>query len=51
MEAVRERLPRARLVFDRFHVVQHLNRAVDDVRRECWHQLTGEQRSAFKKTR
>jgi transposase len=51
VEAVRERLPRARLVFDRFHVVQHLNRAVDEVRRECWHQLSGEQRSVFKKTR
>jgi transposase len=49
--AVREQLPKARLVFDRFHVVQHLNRAVDDVRRACWHELTGEEKSAFKRTR
>jgi len=51
VDAIREKLPQAFIVFDRFHVVQHLNRAVDEVRRECWRQLTGEERSAFKKTR
>ena len=51
IEAVRSNLPWATLVFDRFHVVQHLNRAVDDVRRLTWRQLRGEERSAFKKTR
>jgi transposase len=51
LAAIREKLPRALVVFDRFHVVQHLNRAVDEVRRESWRQLTGEERSAFKKTR
>jgi transposase len=51
LAAVREKLPRAIVVFDRFHVVQHLNRAVDDVRRETWRMLTGEERSAFKRTR
>lgn len=50
-DAVRINLPWATLVFDRFHVVQHLNRAVDEVRRQTWRQLTGEERSAFKKTR
>lgn len=50
-DAIREGLPQATIVFDRFHVVQHLNRAVDDVRRETWRQLRGEERSAFKKTR
>lgn len=49
--AMREKLPRAFLVFDRFHVVQHLNRAVDEVRRQCWRRLTGEAKRAFKKTR
>jgi hypothetical protein len=34
MEAVRTNLPWATLVFDRFHAVQHLNRAVDEVRRQ-----------------
>ncbi len=51
IEAVRAHLPLAILVFDRFHVVQHLNRAVDEVRRQAWRQLRGEDRVAFKKTR
>jgi transposase len=51
MEAVRTNLPWATLVFDRFHVVQHLNRALDEVRRQTWRQLRGEERIAFKKTR
>jgi transposase len=51
IDAVRQHLPQAIVVFDRFHVVQHLNRAVDDVRRETWRQLRGPDRSAFKKTR
>lgn len=49
--AVRENLPQAQLVFDRFHIVQHLNRAVDQVRRETWRRLSGEEKSAFKRTR
>ena len=49
--AVRERLPKTCLVFDRFHVVQHLNRAVDDVRRETWRKLQGDEKAAFKQTR
>ncbi len=51
LEAVRQKLPRATVVFDRFHIVQHLNRAVDDVRRDCWRRLGGEEKRAFKKTR
>lgn len=51
LAAMREKLPKAFIVFDRFHVVQHLNRAVDEVRRECWRRLTGEEKSAFKQTR
>jgi transposase len=49
--AVQERLPKARLVFDRSHVVQHLNRAVDEVRRETRRQLQGDEKAAFKQTR
>jgi len=49
--AVRERLPKACLVFDRFHVVQHLNRAVDDVRRATWRKLQDDEKAAFKQTR
>jgi transposase len=51
VEAVRAHLPQATLVFDRFHIVQHLNRAVDTVRRQAWRQLTGADRPAFKRTR
>ena len=51
IEAVKTKLPWAIMVFDRFHVVQHLNRAVDEVRRQTWRQLRGEERIAFKKTR
>jgi transposase len=51
LDAVRKHLCRAIVVFDRFHVVQHLNRAIDDVRRQTWRQLRGEERAAFKKTR
>lgn len=49
--AVEEHLPQAVVVFDRFHVVQHLNRAVDDVRREAWRKLPEEEKSEFKRTR
>jgi len=51
VEAVHTHLPHAQLVFDRFHIVQHLNRAVDTVRRQAWRQLTGAERPSFKRTR
>lgn len=51
LSAVREHLSQADVVFDRFHVVQHLNFAVDQVRRECWRQLRGDEKTAFKRTR
>ena len=34
VNAVRARAPQALIVFDKFHIVRHLGRAVDDVRRE-----------------
>jgi transposase len=51
IDAVRKNLPQATLAFDRFHVVQHLNQAVDEVRRQTWRQMTGEEKTAFKRTR
>ena len=30
---VREHAPNAQILFDRFHIVKHLNEAVDEVRR------------------
>ena len=51
LSAIREQLPDARVVFDRFHVVQHLNRAVDEVRRQTWRRLPESEKQAFKQTR
>jgi transposase len=39
IKAVRERLPLAQIVFDRFHVQQLVNAAVDETRREEWQRL------------
>jgi transposase len=50
-KAVREKLPNAQILFDRFHVVQHLNQAVDEVRRSEMRRLNRRERVAFKKTR
>lgn len=49
--AVREMAKKAVIVFDRFHLVRHLNDAVDEVRREMVRNLKGPQAQAIKKTR
>ena len=49
--AVRRHVPTATVVFDRFHLSQHLGRAVDDVRRQTWRQMAGRERAEFKRTR
>lgn len=51
IDAVRLHLPQATLVFDRFHITQHLNRAVDEVRRQTWRQMAGREKVEFKRTR
>lgn len=51
LDAIRLHLPKAQVVFDRFHIVQHLNRAVDEVRRQTWRALSGRAKTAFKRTR
>ena len=48
---VREHAPNARILFDRFHIVKHLNEAVDATRRELWRQLTTKERVPLKGTR
>jgi transposase len=48
---VRKHATRAQILFDRFHIVKHLNEALDAVRRELWRQLTAKQRTTFKGTR
>lgn len=51
VESIKEHLPEARIVFDRFHMVRHLNAAVDEVRRITWRRLSGPDRTRFKRTR
>jgi transposase len=51
LKSIREHLPKATIVFDRFHIVQHLNRALDEVRRKEVRKLTGKEKVDLKKTR
>jgi transposase len=48
---VRDHAIHAQILFDRFHIVKHLNEAVDAARRELWRQLTAKERVTFKGTR
>lgn len=48
LSVVRQRAPQATVCFDRFHVVQHLNRAVDEVRRSMVRRLAGPQKALVK---
>jgi len=48
---VRDHAVHAQILFDRFHIVKHLNEAVDAARRELWRQLTSKERVSFKGTR
>ena len=50
-KALREALPEAQMVFDKFHIAQLAQKALDEVRRELVRKLPPEQRSALKKTR
>jgi transposase len=45
--AVGHHAPQAQVLFDRFHLVQHLNRAVDEVRRQEWRRLSARERTRF----
>jgi len=48
---VKDHAPQAQLLFDRFHIVKHLNEAVDAVRRELWRRVTAKEKVAVKGTR
>jgi transposase len=48
---VRDHARNAQILFDRFHIVKHLNAAVDAARRELWRRLTAKERTSFKGTR
>ena len=41
-------VPRARNIFDKFHIISHLGEALDEVRRSEYRRLTGKSRSFIK---
>jgi transposase len=47
-DTVKAHCPNATLIIDRFHVVTKLSEAVDEVRKEEWRQLDGEQKKVVK---
>jgi transposase len=51
LQAVQVHAPNPQVLFDRFHLVQHLNRAVDEVRRSEMRRLSGQEKTSFKRTR
>ena len=50
-DVVKTRLPNALLVFDKFHIIRHLIKAVDTVRKEEARELKAEDPDILKKTR
>jgi transposase len=48
---VREHAPQAQILFDRFHIVKHLQEAVEEVRRSEMRRLVGREKATFKSTR
>ena len=51
IKAVSERLPKAQIVFDHFHVVKLFNEKLSDLRRELYHQATDQQKAVLKGSR
>jgi len=50
-EVIKQHLPKARVVVDRFHVQKHLNDALSGVRRKIQNGLSAEQKEAIKGSR
>src|ERR1039457_3269746 len=48
---VKEHAPQAQILFDRFHIVKHLNEAVEEVRRSEMRRLSQKEKVAFKRSR
>lgn len=48
---VREHAPNAQILFDRFHIVKHLNEALEEVRRSEMRRLSAEHKTPFKRSR
>jgi transposase len=47
-KSVRKNVPNARIVYDKFHIMRHLNDALDEVRRREYRRLSGKDRSYIK---
>ncbi len=45
---LKNNIPGARVVYDKFHIMRHLNDALDKVRRHEYHRLKGRDRSFIK---
>jgi transposase len=48
LQSLREHLPRAAIVFDKFHVMKHVNAAVDETRREEFFRQKGPLRAVMR---
>lgn len=46
--SIREHLPKAAIVFDRFHVMMHVNQAVDETRRQEFFRQKGRRRAVMR---
>lgn len=51
LHLVRQYAPQAQVLFDRFHIVKHLNEAVEEVRRSEMRRLSRKERVTFKRSR
>jgi transposase len=51
LAVLRQAVPQATLVFDRFHLTRYATDAVDTVRRQVWRQLAEVEKPDFKRTR
>lgn len=48
VSSIKEHCPNVTLVLDKFHIVQALNRAVDEVRKESWRDASKEDKKVFR---
>lgn len=49
--SVKEHSPKAKIIYDKFHIIRHLNESVDDVRREEFFRKGGEYRDIMRGNR
>ena len=48
ISSIKENCPKAILVLDKFHIVQAINKAVDEVRKEVWRVASQEDKKVFR---